>query len=200
MEYVLINESKLKVICEESDLEPYGITADTLEYGDASARRFIEETLKQAKRDLGFETERHRVLIQLFPSVDGGCELFISKLGLLEKGATEKAVDISQKCLTQKRLYFFEKLDFLLEVCKRLSFLTPCKASSAFYLDTRGYFLYIETEDPDGLSAHGIDALDEYSFILEYGEPRNAKSELPFLNEYAKSLCREGAIEALCKI
>lgn len=199
MEYILINDSKLKVICEEDDLAPYGISADRIEYGDASARKFIEETLKRAKRDLGFETERHRVLIQLFPSSDGGCEIFISKLGALEKEGT-RAIEVSQKALTQKRLYFFEKLDYLLEVCKRLSFLPPCKESSAYYLDSLGYYLYIETEDIDGLSAHGIDTLDEYSFILEYGEPKNVTLVLPTLNEYARKLCPERAIEALCKI
>ena len=199
MEYILINDSKLKVICEEDDLAPYGISADRIEYGDASARKFIEETLKRAKRDLGFETERHRVLIQLFPSSDGGCEIFISKLGALEKEGT-RAIEVSQKAITQKRLYFFEKLDYLLEVCKRLSFLPPCKESSAYYLDSLGYYLYIETEDIDGLSAHGIDTLDEYSFILEYGEPKSVTLDLPILNEYARRLCPERAIEALCKI
>ncbi|MBO7303511.1 MAG: adaptor protein MecA [Clostridia bacterium] len=199
MEYILINDSKLKVICEKCDLAPYGISADTLEYGDASARKFIEETLKKAKNDLGFETERHRILIQLFPSSDGGCEIFISKLGAIESEDTRK-IEVSQKPLTKKRLYFFEKLDYLIEVCKRLSFLPPCKISSAYYLDSLGYYLYFETEDSDGLSAHGIDTLDEYSFILEYGDPKSVKLELPMLCEYARSLCAECAVEALCKI
>ena len=38
MEYIIINESKLKIVCEKDDLAPYGINADTLEYGDAVAK------------------------------------------------------------------------------------------------------------------------------------------------------------------
>ena len=203
MEYIPINESKLKIICEENDLSAYGISADTLEYGDASSRKFIEDALEGARRELGFETSKHRVLIQLFPSHDGGCEIFVSKLGLLEDvdpDKKKKELSPKKEKETQKKLYFFERLDFLLEACKRLSFLPPCKASSAFYLNAKGYFLYLELEDPDGLFEYGIDALDEYSFILEYGEPQNTKKELPFLNEYAKCLCRNNAVERLCKI
>ena len=65
MEYILINESKLKVICEESDLDPYGICADSLEYGDACSRKFLEDLRDEAKVRFGFETAQHRVLIQL---------------------------------------------------------------------------------------------------------------------------------------
>jgi negative regulator of genetic competence, sporulation and motility len=95
MEYIMINESKLKVICEESDLDPYGICADSLEYGDAYSRKFLEDLLDEAKVRFGFDTARHRVLIQLFPDNEGGCEIFINKLGLLEK----------QSCDTKKQEY-----------------------------------------------------------------------------------------------
>ena len=49
MEYILISESKLKVICQESDLAPYGICADSLEYGDSDTRKFLEDILEYQK-------------------------------------------------------------------------------------------------------------------------------------------------------
>ena len=204
MEYIMINESKLKVICEESDLDPYGICADSLEYGDAYSRKFLEDLLDEAKVRFGFDTARHRVLIQLFPDNEGGCEIFINKLGLLEKQScdTKKQENTSKKPKSKilKKLFFFERLDFMIEVCKRLSFLDGCKSSTAFYEEGHGYYLYFDTIVNAETEEYGLPTLDEYSFLLEYGEAQNSKEKLPYLYEYAKNICPKNAIEELGKI
>ena len=204
MEYIMINESKLKVICEESDLDPYGICADSLEYGDAYSRKFLEDLLDEAKVRFGFDTARHRVLIQLFPDNEGGCEIFINKLGLLEKQScdTKKQENTSKKPKNKilKKLFFFERLDFMIEVCKRLSFLDGCKSSTAFYEEGHGYYLYFDTIVNAETEEYGLPTLDEYSFLLEYGEAQSSKEKLPYLYEYAKNICSKNAIEELGKI
>ena len=204
MEYILINESKLKIICEKEDLLPYGINAEALEYSDASSRKFIEVLLEEAKAKHGFETSKYRVLIQLFPDTDGGCEIFVSKLGLLKKESetTEKKENIQKRASIEpmKKIFFFEKLDFLLEACKRLSFLPHCKKSSVFYIAEKGYYLYFEHNTVGELEEYGINTLNEYSFMLEYGEAQNEKENLPYLNEYAKCICKENAVEILSGI
>ena len=222
MEYISINESKIKIICEEKDLELYGVSAQSLEYGEASSRSFLDSLLEKAKSKLGFDTAKHRILIQLFPSNDGGCEIFVSKLGLLKKlsdassfsnassnsnSITAKENDYHKKAKeVQKKLFFFEKLNFLLEACKRFSLLEYSKNSSAFYLDGHGYYLYFEVPESSNsneskeLEEYGITSLDEYSFLLEYGEPQSIKENLPYLKEYAKNICKEKAIEKLSVI
>ena len=206
MEYIIINESKLKIICEKEDLRPYGINAEDLEYSDASSRKFIEELLEEAKAKHGFETAKHRVLIQLFPDNEGGCEIFVSKLGLLKKEneapSLERNRNTKSKTVTDtvKKIYLFEKLDFLLEACKRLSFLPTCKKSSAFYLEDSGYYLYFEYNTDGELEEYGVNTLNEYSFLLEYGEPQNEKEKLPYLNEYAKIICKDNAVKILSGI
>ena len=202
MEYILINESKLKIICKEKDLEPYGISADLLEYGDASSRRFLDDLLDEAKSKLGFETLKHRVLIQLFPDKSGGCEIFISKLGLLLSTSDEKPSPIKKasKPKSQERIFFFEKLDFMLEACRRLSFLQNIKKSSAFYIYGCGYYLYFLLDVQPELDEYDIPILDEYSFLLEYGEPKSVKEKLPYLMEYAKCISQGKAIESLGNI
>ena len=202
MEYILINESKLKIICEEHELELYGVSADSLEYGDASSRKFLDDLLKEAKSKLKFESAKHRILIQLYPCKDGGCEIFISKLDLAKKEENIKKTPNAKSKETIKKLFFFEKLDFLLEACKRISFLQHSN-SSAFYLEERGYYLYFEIcdmpkiKESDELEEYGIPMLDEYSFLFEYGEAQNVKEELPYLKEYAKIICEQKAIEKL---
>ena len=204
MEYIVIDKSKLKVVCEERDLEPYGISTDSLEYGDASSRRFIEDMLSEAREKFGFETARHRVLIQLFPDNDGGCEIFVSLLeslkGVAEGDEANEKKILPRKSETSQKIFFFERLDHMLEACERLSFLPPCKKSSAFYIEDEGYYLCFEQDRDDELDEYGVFALDEYSFLLEYGEPIVTRGKLPYLCEYAKSICSDNAIEALGRI
>ena len=207
MEYIMINESKLKIICERDDLAPHGINADTLEYGDASSRKFIECLLDEAKSRLGFETAKHRILIQLFPDNDGGCEIFVSKLGLLKKDeqeaqGIESSEDKSKKIKREpiEKIFLFERLDYLLEACRRLSFLPHSSKSSLFYIVQKGYYLYFEVTESESLDEYGVNSLNEYSFLLEYGEPQCVKERLPYLKEYAKSICQKNAIEQLARI
>ena len=219
MEYLMINESSLKVVCTEKDLEPYGICAEDLEYGDLDSRSFIEGVLEGALREVGFETKKHKVLIKLFPSADGGCEIFINRLCALSqkesaedkeekeseedeksnksKDKKDKKKSESKKTL-EKRLYHFDKLEHLLSVCSILSREHFCTGGEAFYFNSQGYFLCIECEDE--LSEYGLELLDEYSFILEYGEKKSANIHLPILKEYARSIASGNAIEILGKI
>ena len=199
MEYIQINDSKLKIICDKEDLYPYGISADALEYGDADTRKFLEDIFEHAKTALGFETKHHRILVQLYPSSDGGCEIFIHRLGALNKEPDEnektKKQSAPKKC---EKIFFFNKLDSLLEVCNRLSIKDFDGKSAVYYVADKGYFLSIELFCD--LDEYKIFMLDEYSFILEYGEPENAALHLPYLKEHAKCLCRENAVETLGKI
>ncbi len=201
MEYIRISDSKLKIICESNDLSAYGICADSLEYGNAQTRSFLEEILEQAKYKLGFETKRHRILVQVYPSLDGGCEIFVNRLESLKSNEDEsKDADESPKKAPRidEKLFFFDSLDPLLEVCKRLYAKGFEKRSSAFFLENEGYFLRLELEGE--LDEYQIPDLNEYSFILEFGEAENASKRTPYLKEYGRCICRSGAVETLGQI
>ena len=202
MEYILISESKLKIICEADELSALGLSAESLEYSDGDTRKFLEDILEYAKQSLGFETKQHRILVQLYPASDGGCEIFINRLGPLEKSLQSE--EKSSKKLTKdsakksEKIFFFYKLSDLLEVCKRLSLKEYEGKSSAFYISQRGYFLALELSCE--LEEYRIFMLDEYSFITEYGEPESASFKIPYLKEYAKCICPSRAVETLGKI
>ena len=83
-------------------------------------------------------------------------------------------------------------------MCKRLYAKGFEKKSSAFFLENEGYFLCIELGDE--LEEYQRPALDEYSFILEFGETENVSKRVPFLKEYGRCVCRAGAVETLGQI
>ena len=68
MEYVMINESKLKVMLEESDLEGLELSSEELDYANPEAKQLFGDILGYAKEELGFDTSGYRVLLQLYPS------------------------------------------------------------------------------------------------------------------------------------
>ena len=81
MDYIMINESKLKIMLEAKDLEEWDIRIDELDYSNPYAKIIFEEILDYAKSNLGFDSDGRKVLLQLYPSKDGGCELFITRMG-----------------------------------------------------------------------------------------------------------------------
>ena len=83
MEILKISDSKLKIMLTADDMKKYRLSRDSVDYNDAKTRRSFSEILSYVKSTHGFNTERDKVLIQFYPSKDGGSELFVTKLGLL---------------------------------------------------------------------------------------------------------------------
>ena len=96
MELLLISDSKLKVMLSEEDMRRYDLNAETVNYENTETRRAFWKILDEAKERTGFDAASDKVLIQLYPSRDGGCELFVTKLGLIPPVA-EKTIAKSNR-------------------------------------------------------------------------------------------------------
>jgi len=191
MEYIMINEEKLKVTLEESDLSDWQICVDDLDYANPDAKSMFESILHYAKSEFGFDTSGHRVLLQLFPSKDGGCELFITRLGELSTMA-EGGDDIMHD---KKRAYSFEQLSHLLSVCKILCSVGFSGDSSAWRGNNgRWYLIFSPDDDTDD---DQLPIITNRSFIDEYGERENPRALALYLGEYASTICASDAIAKL---
>lgn len=188
MEYILINDSKLKIILDKQELSEWDISADELDYANPAARQVFEGLLGYAKKELGFDTTGYKVLIQLFPSKDGGCELFVTKLG--QSARSDRIERENDKRQTERRAYSFDKLSHLLSACKRLSYAGYTGESSVWYDGEGRWFLMLSFDCPS----------DTLSFISEYGEVENPRSLDLYLGEYGSSVCKNNAAAILGKI
>ena len=83
MELILISSSKLKIMLSDADMEKYDLTAETVDYDNTATRRAFWSILDDAKNETGFDAASDRLFIQMYPSKDGGCEMFVTKLGTL---------------------------------------------------------------------------------------------------------------------
>ena len=137
MEFILINENKIKVMLTEQDLKEFEIDAEDLDYSNTDTKRMFWDILSRAKHSTGFDTDGHKVLVQLYPSRHGGCELFVTKIGELcpaedgcmlsskpsETQTDKRSAKSRSKAQIEKQdssAFIFESLSDLLCVCRRL--------------------------------------------------------------------------------
>ena len=78
MELILISNTKLKIMLDESDMIKYHIGSES-DCAKGSTRRAIRSLLECAKDQIGFNTDGEEIFVQLYTSKKGGCELFITK-------------------------------------------------------------------------------------------------------------------------
>ena len=198
MELLRIGEEKLKIILSSEDLLSFEIEASELDYANTETKRMLWEILHRAKQSVGFDTDGHRVLVQLYPSRDGGCEMFVTKLG----ADHEKEVNLLPLCPKKSRTakeahgrlgaFSFATLSDLLSVCRRLYALGHKSLSEVYYSDDERYFLFL-----DGLDATGYFAVDEYSFLYEYGSSEPTETARAMLSEHGRAVCEEHAVARL---
>lgn len=211
MEIILISESKLKVMLTSEDLADFSLCAESLDYANTETKRMFWDILGRAKQSVGFDTDGHRVLVQLFPSRDGGCEMFISRLGAVcrSEGTQEnpdEAVSIispgkGSAHTTRPRTHTktvsafgFDTMERMITVCRRLSSLSYEGESEAYLGDDQRCYLFLSDMDVSSYLP-----LDEYSFIGEYGTPENVSALRHFVGEHARPICREGAVTCLAR-
>ncbi len=86
MELILINQTKLKIMLTAPDLLHYELIPDELEHmscTDRHTRAAFRHIFDDAEAQTGFHTQGERLLVQMFTSKCGGCEIFVTKLGAM---------------------------------------------------------------------------------------------------------------------
>jgi len=83
MELILINQSKLKIMLTAPDMVHYELNAPQLKnmsYTDQHTRDAFRHIFDDAEAQTGFHTTGERLLVQMYTSKCGGCEIFVTKL------------------------------------------------------------------------------------------------------------------------
>ena len=194
MELILINENKLKITLSECDLKQYDLDCNTIDYDNTETRRAFWSILDEAKHRTGFDAASQRVFIQLYPSKEGGCEMYVTKLAFkaLPDGGTPKP---SHALLPLSRRYLafsFDCLESMIAVCRRLRAIEFSGRSEAFHTDSGKFLLIID--EPEENAYIG---LCEHSFIDEFGKRENLRNTKLLYHEHGESICSENAVEIL---
>ena len=179
MELIVINDSKLKIMLSPDDMRDFDLDCDSVDYSSTETRRAFWSILDEAKHRTGFDAASQRIYIQLYPSRQGGCEMYVTKIGSAKSSAT--------CCDEQKRpAYIFDSLDLLLRVCRQLERLDPDISADAFS-DDSGHFLLLL----------GIDCeknMQSLSFISEFGETFPPDDVETYISEHCRQFCSGDAV------
>lgn len=223
MELIPINESKIKIMLDESDMKELKI-CDEADCASHETRIAIRHILDRAKEQIGFNTEGSEIFVQLYTSKKGGCELFVTKgsssspdrntLHTEYQKSTKKRTkrdSTSQDCLalsvrentlpkstdkcTVKMIFSFESLDNLCAASKRLVKL-PQQYDSAIYKGHGDdYYLLLSS-----LKVSAYSRLDPISLITEYGKRERGDIFSAYLSEHCTEICASDAIEIFSRL
>lgn len=80
MEFVLVDSDKLKVSLTQKDLEEMGISYESIDYSDENTRKALVSLLEKGRAQTGFNPRRAKLYIEVFPSQDGGCVIYYTRL------------------------------------------------------------------------------------------------------------------------
>lgn len=192
MELILISDSKLKIMLTRDDMQQYALNCDTIDYDNTETRRAFWNILDEAKHRTGFDAAAERVFIQLYPSKEGGCEMYVTKLGfdetrasraLLPGGSSKRGVLRSRICA-----YRFARLDDLLTVCRRLRGLAAPPPSTVWRDDEGEWHLILdETDAPPAPLA----------FLCEFGDAEDAGRLSVYIAEHGVCVRQGDAAQVL---
>lgn len=191
MEFLLISESKLKIVMRAEEVEKYEINT-TGEIGSPGLRRSFWRVLDIAKGEVGFDPKGDKILIQLYPIKDGGCEIFVTKLGILPESSARMVSKSDRVGMLSKKIsfYAFESLDDMISAAKAVkNLLGNTKSKSDVYLMGNQYYLSVEEYGKSGESV-------EFPCILEFGRSLTADFWI-YASEHATRLTNGDGIDLL---
>lgn len=192
MEVLLIGEAKLKIVLTEDEVKKYKLDITEPMRDTARCRRGLWNILEAARGKVSFDPTGDKVLIQLYPT-KGGCEMFVTKLGILSP-ASAKLVSGSDRITLlykRKRFYLFEGADSLLSAVRAIkkhpSEVLPrgdlyISGSGAYYLSVEEYGKH--------------EGIPEFPSLTEFGDPLSSDMAY-YVEEHFNRVTDGDAIERL---
>ena len=174
MEVLLIGKAKMKIVLTNSEVEDYGIEASEECRDSLKMRRKLYKILEEAGKISGFDHTGDKLLLQFYPLSDGGCEIFVTKLGILPKASSTLVESSDRIMLLSKRRVCYgvesrESLSALFFAIKsHPSGVIP--KGDAFLCPRGGYLLCVE-------ECQGRGSVPEFPFICEYASPLPTEAE-----------------------
>lgn len=189
MEFLLVNNDKLKVSLTKEDLIKLEIDYKSIDYSNNNTREMLVEILEKGCIETEFNPRNNKLYIEVFPAQDDGCVIYYTRLQGMElfgrSTFASRPVPV---------IFSFECAETVIEACacakSRCAHRILC---SSLYLYKKQYRLIIWP----------LDYLDNLSIIFfsEYGKILGAGDVLTaYIGEHGRLIIQENAIEKLSEL
>ena len=195
MEFLLIGESKIKIVLSSEETKDQGLDTTSADVSGPVARRIFWRILDMAKAEVGFDPKGDKVLIQLYPLASGGCELFVTKLGILSESSARLVSKSDRIAMLSKSrsLYSFDDLNDIIGASRAVKSITgELSPKSDVYVDGEKYYLSIEEYGKGGEPV-------EFPCILEFGMGLTAELS-SYIYEHADRLTDGDGIDRFASL
>ncbi len=213
MELIRVNSVKLKIILTPEDMKGFDLTADELDYAYPKTRRAFRQILEKAREETGFDIKNEKIYVQVFPSVDGGCEMFLTrKDDLLPEPATRASSAFRPKYRIAERSFREDKryiaksaeLENVIRLCKRLH---DCgfSGTSVLYRHAGFYYLVVRLTARMPSFVQASSDFDDgdggrFSFMSDYADLFFADAlPLSFLEEHGTVIVGADAVSVIAE-
>ncbi|MBR3993864.1 MAG: adaptor protein MecA [Clostridia bacterium] len=202
MELIVINQEKLKIILTPNDMTKYNITPEELDYNKVTTKHILWDLLEKAQKEKGFDTDMSKLYVQIYPSRDGGCEMYITKFSGKSSQCINNNLYFKEKNRHQDDCFIYLNYNDLYKLCKRIT-------SEKIKLDTK---LYYNSEDLYVLVLCQKKRLPHYiseepkkytipNYLSEYGVVHAFTEKAQYyMDEHFKKLSDKNAVELLSSI
>ena len=189
MEILRIGKQAVKVTLSEQEAIKYNISENN-QLSEDEIKESFTQLLKEIKLKADFAYSNKKLFTEIFPSKNGGCEIYISCINTeANKGVYKDKIsetDVKKKSLPS--IYEFDCLEKLLAVVYRLNEIKHKEKTSVFYDDDRKkYFLVLENINFKAL---------KYAFLLEYAKYVKSSS-VAYLNEHYACIIKNDTVKIL---
>ncbi len=196
MELIIIGDSRLKVILTAEEVRRFALDLGESELDSPGAKAALRELFDEIRRQSGFDAASDRVLVQLYPSKGGGCEIFLTKLGKPSRARTlpDRMGELSAPPELRPVLFCFEGLRELLAVCRQLYRIGYALLSTVYVADDGRYYLVLQEKSKSGTRVGAL------SFVEEFGERRGGALSLSYIKEHGRCLAAGDAVARLASL
>ena len=216
MDLIRIDDNKMKIMLSPVDMQCYELDAVALDCTKTETRRAFRHILEDVRTQTGFDAKGNQIYVQLYPSREGGCEMFVTKLDVVsamdstadrrsrtEIGHTSiEPIAAPQPAPDTERsrtvAFCFDALEHLLCVCRRLH-ARAFVGSSAAYWGEEGHYYLLLTEKVSS-RRHAVLGRLSLCFIGEYGIQKNAETVRLYIREHGSPICERDAVAQLSSL
>ncbi len=197
MELIVISDARLKVMLTAEDVRRYELGGKSVDGESPEVKRVLRELLDEVKSRVGFDASGERVLVQLYPSKGGGCELFVTKLGKSgDAKPSEERLSLSspsEEPALRTAVFSFCEVSRLLAVCRALKRMGYRLFSTAYASDSGELWLVLR--EPCREKRPG-----RLAFIEEFGRRRQGASDLSYIKEHGRCIAPSDAVSLLAEL